>query len=109
MSDGLPVLADRGVFLVDGNALRLTQVVEREVLELDPEILGDETATRRGWRYLPSWPYDGQARSLNSGVEGTTELVHNESREGFAFDVLEDDRREACQSPQPSPARGGCP
>src|SRR4029434_7387087 len=37
---------DGRVLLVDGHALGATEIIERDVLELDAEIFGDATATR---------------------------------------------------------------
>ena len=97
---------DRGVFLVDGDALGPAEVVERDVLELDAEVFGDATATGEDRDVFEhGLAAIAEAGSLDGGnLEGAAELVHHERRERFAFDVFRDDRGAACRSSRPSRA-----
>ena len=86
---------DGGGFLLDGDALRLAEVGERDVLELDAEILAEHLAAREdGDVFEHGLAAVAEARRLDGAdVERAAELVHHEGREGFAFDVLRDDEQ----------------
>ena len=51
---------DRGVLLVDADALGAAQHVERHVLELDAEVFGDHLAAGEDRRCPRAWPCGGR-------------------------------------------------
>src|SRR5579863_6198483 len=85
---------DGGVFLVDDNGLGAAEVGEFDGLELDAEVIGDEFATGEDRDVFEhGLAAVAEAGSLHGAdVDGATELVHDEGREGFAFDFLGDDQ-----------------
>ena len=84
---------DRRVVLVERDALGAAEVADRDVLELEPELLGDDlTAGEHGDVLEHLLAAVAEARRLGGGaVERATELVDDERREGLALDVLGDD------------------
>src|SRR5258707_3784128 len=82
----------RRVFFVDGHALGSAQIIQRDVFELDPNVLGYTTAARPDCnvfqhRLAPVT----ESRGLNScDLKRATQLVYYERRQSFAFDVLGD-------------------
>ena len=105
---------DRRVVLVDRDLLRPAELLQREVLELQAEVLADDRAggedadvAQQGLAAI------AEAGGLHGGrVEHAAELVHHQGREGLALDVLGDDQAAACRSGRPSPGaesgRGCC-
>src|SRR6185436_13350865 len=85
---------DRGVVLVDRDLLGTAEIFEFDALEFDTEILADDFATgenrdvfeHRLATIAKSWSLNG------SDVQRAAQLVHNESRERFAFDIFRDDK-----------------
>ena len=94
MSDDLPRALDDGrVLLVDGDALGLAQVADRDVLELDAEVLGEAAAAREDRDVLEH----GLAAVAEAGgldgadVERAADLVDDERGQRLALDLLGDD------------------
>src|SRR4029077_4938948 len=85
---------DRGVVLVDGDFLRATEVFQLHVLELDAEIFRDGFAAGEGGDILEhGLATIAEAGSLyRSALQGAAELVHDESCERFALNILGDDQ-----------------
>src|SRR5439155_2463589 len=81
---------DRGVILVDGDALGSAEHLQRDVLELDAEILADHLAAGQDRNILENrLAAIAEARSLDRrNLEAAAQLVDHEGRERFAFDVL---------------------
>ena len=86
---------DGGVFLVDGDALGLAEVVQRDAFELDAEVFGHQTATGQHRDvFQHGLAAVTEAGCLDGGdLQRATELVHHERREGFAFHVFRDDEQ----------------
>src|SRR5207244_12436945 len=66
-----------------------------DALELDAEVFADELAAGEdGDVFAHGFAAITEARRFDGAdVEGAAELVHDESRERFAFDVLSDDQQ----------------
>jgi hypothetical protein len=90
-------LHDRRVFLVDDDRLRLAEVVQREALELDAEILGDAAAAGDDRDVLEhGLAAIAEARRLDgAGLEHAAQLVDDERGERLGLDVLGDDEQRA--------------
>src|SRR5690606_8491783 len=86
---------DRGVVLVDLDALGLAEVTDGDVLELEAELLGDDLTTGEDGDVLEHLlAAIAEAGGLHGGaVQGATELVHHEGGERLALDVLGDDEQ----------------
>src|SRR5262249_11279337 len=86
-------LDDGGVVLVDGDLLGLAEVRHLNVLELDAEIFGDGLAAGEDGDILQhGFAAIAEARSLDGrDLQRATQLVDDESGEGFAFDVFGND------------------
>src|SRR5690606_6641304 len=86
---------DRGVFFVDDNTLGFTEVFQADVFELDAEVFADQTSTgqdgdvfQHGFSAVTeAWSLDG------ADLDRSTELVDNQSGEGFTFDIFGDDQQ----------------
>jgi len=86
---------DRGVLLLDGDALGLAEIVDRHVLELDAQLLAHDLPAREDGHVLEHLL---AAVAETGGLDGTdleraTELVDDERRERLALDVLRDDEQ----------------
>ncbi len=88
------------VVLGDDDAPRPTQQVERGVLELEPDLLGDELGAgedgdvaEHGLAALAE-----AGRLHGDGLEQAADLVDDERGERLALDVLGDDQAAACRS-----------
>src|SRR5690606_26497231 len=89
---------ERGVVLVDDDALGAAEVVERGVLEAVPLLLGDDGAAGEDGDVLEhGLPAVAEARRLHGGhAEGAAELVDDEGGQRLALDVLgHDEERRA--------------
>ena len=86
-------LDDRGIVLIDDDAFSTAEVGNLDGLEFDPEVFGDEAATGEDSDvFHHSLAAVAEARGLNgANVDRAAEAVHNEGREGFAFDFFGDD------------------
>src|SRR5437660_8611982 len=86
-------LDDRGVVLVEDHLLGLSEVLELDVLELDPEVLRDRLAAGQSGNVLEhGLTTVAEARRLDGGaVQRAAELVHDQGRQRLALDVLGDD------------------
>ena len=86
---------DGGVVLVDGDLLGLAEIADLHVLELDAEIFGDGLAAGEGGDVLQhGFAAIAEARSLDGrDLQRATQLVDDEGRERFAFNVLSDDQQ----------------
>ena len=86
---------DRRVVLVDRNALGGAEHADGDVLELDAEILADRLAAGQDRDVLQHrLATITEARGLHGdGAERATDLVYDERRECFAFDIFGDDEQ----------------
>jgi len=88
---------DRGVVLVDDDALGAAEQVEGDVLQLETDFLADDLTTGEDRHVLEhrlatvseTWGLDC------CRVERAADLVHDERRECFTLDVLGDDHHRA--------------
>src|SRR5690606_19610468 len=86
---------DGGVFLVQHNALGVTQVLQGSGFQAQADFFGnygsagqDSDVLQHGLATI------AEARSLNgSNLDDATHVVHDQSRQGFAFDVFSDDQQ----------------
>src|SRR6202521_3548397 len=85
---------DRGVVLVDGDLLGAAEVLKLHVLEFDAEVFCDGLAAREGGDVFEhGLAAVAEARGLDGGaLQRAAELVDDQSRQRFAFDVLGDDQ-----------------
>ena len=86
---------DRGVFLVDAHALGPPQHVERDLFELDAQVLGDQAARAENrdvleHRLAPVAKPRGLDRC---DLEAAAQLVDDQRRQSLAFDVFGDDEQ----------------
>ena len=86
---------DRCVILVYRQTLDVTELVDRDILELDTEIFSDAGAAGQHGDVLKHLLATiAETRSLDStDVERATQLVDNERGQGLAFDVFSDDQK----------------
>ena len=86
---------DGGVLLVDHHLLGAAEHVERDVLELDAEVLGDRLAAGEDRDVLQHrLAAIAEARRLDGrDLEAAAQLVDHERGERLAFDVLGDDQQ----------------
>ena len=92
-------LDDRGVVLGDDHLAGPAEQVERDVLELEADLLGDDLAAGEdghvGEHRLAAV---AEAGGLDGDrVERAADLVHDERGEGLALDVLGDDQQRAAR------------
>src|SRR5262245_19874956 len=87
-------LDDGGVVLVGDDLLRLAEVLELHVLQLDAEILGDALAAAEAGDILEHrLAAVSESRRLDpADLQRAAELVDHESRQGLALHVLRDDQ-----------------
>ena len=85
---------DRGVVLVDGDLLGAAEVLDLHVLELDAEVFGDGLAAGEGGDVFEhGLAAIAKAGGLDGGaLQRAAELVDDQGRERFAFDVFGDDQ-----------------
>ena len=93
-------LDDRRVVLVNRDLLRLAQVIELDVLELDAEILGQRTAAGQHRNVFEhGLPAVAEAGSLHGRrLQRAAQLVDHERRERLAVDVLGDDHERTARA-----------
>ena len=86
---------DRGVVLVDADLLGLAELGELDVFELDAQFFEDGGAAGDdGDVFQHRLAAIAEAGGLDGGdLEGAAELVDDQGRQGFAFDVLGDDEQ----------------
>ncbi len=86
---------DRRVLLLDADALRRAEHVERDVLELDAEILADDLAAGQDGDVLEHrLAAIAEAGRLNRrDLEAAAQLVDDERRQRLALDILGDDEQ----------------
>ena len=86
---------DGRVVLVDGHLLGAAEHVERDVLELDAEVLGDHLAAGEDGDVLEhGLAAVAEARRLDGGdLEAAAQLVDDERGQRLALDVLGDDQQ----------------
>jgi len=94
---GTGALDDGGVLLVDDDLLGAAEVSQREVLELEAQILADGLAAGQGGDVLEhGLAAVAEAGGLHGGhVQGTADLVHHEGGQRLAVHVLGDDQQGA--------------
>ena len=102
---------DRGVLLVDRDALGAAEVFELDVLELDAEVFGDALAAGEdGDVFQHRLAAIAEARGLDGrDLQRAAELVHDEGRERFAFDVFRDDEERLAGFRDFLEQRAACP
>ncbi len=85
----------RGRILFDDHALGPAEHVERDVFQLDAEILGDQlTAGEDGDVFQHRLAAIAEARRFDRrDLEAAAQLVDDQRRQRFAFDVLGDDQQ----------------
>src|SRR6185295_9497098 len=83
---------DRGVFLLDHDLLGFAEVVQRGLLELQTDFIGDDGAAREDRDVLQhGLATITEARGLHGrDLQDAADVVDHEGRERFAFDVLGD-------------------
>jgi len=86
---------DRGLLLLDDDLLGPAEHLQRHILELDAEILGNELAAAQGGDILEhGLAAIAEARRLDGrDLEAAAQLVDHQRRERLAFDVLGDDHQ----------------
>ena len=86
---------DRGVLLVDHHLLGVAEHVERDVLELDAEILADRLAAGQDGDVLQhGLAAIAEARRLHGrDLQAAAQLVDDERGKRLALDVLGDDQQ----------------
>ena len=86
---------DRGVVLVDGDFLGAAEVLDLHVLELDAEVFGDGLAAGEGRDVFEhGLAAIAEAGGLDGGaLQRAAQLVHDQGRQGFAFNVFGDDQQ----------------
>src|SRR5262245_5183239 len=84
---------DRGVFLVDSNALGFAHVFELDVLKLDAEVLADQSAAGQHRDvFQHRLATIAEARSFDrADLQRAAQFVDDQSCERFAFHVLSND------------------
>ena len=91
---------DGRVVLVDGDLLGLAQILQLDGLELDPEVLGDGAALVRmamsSSMALRRSPKPGALTA--AALQRAAELVDDERRQRFTFDVLRDDEQRPAEA-----------
>ena len=103
---------DRGLVLADDDLLGLPEVSDSgDGLEGDAEVLEDRLAARQDCDVLEHrLATIAEARRLDGrALEDAAQLVDDERRERFAFDVLGDDQQRAAGSARSSRAAAACP
>src|SRR5438034_684000 len=95
---------DRGLVLVHDHLLGLPEILELDVLQLDPEILGDRLAAGQGRDVLEHLlAAVAEARRLDgAGVERPAKLVDHERGQRLALHVLGDDQQRLARSDRKS-------
>ncbi len=90
---------DRGVVLGDRHALGAAEHVERHVLELDAEVLGDRLAAGQDGDVLEhGLAAVAEARRLDGrDLQAAAQLVDDERRQRLALDLLGDDQERAAR------------
>ena len=85
-------LDQRGVVLVDHHLLAAPEVLECHVLELEPELLGDDLAARQDGHVLEHRlaAIAEAGRLHRRDLERAADLVHDEGRERLTLDLLRD-------------------
>ena len=93
-------LDDRGVVLVDGDLLGLAEILELDVLELDAEVLGDGVAAGEDRDVFEHrLAAIAEARRLHGrDLQRAAQLVDDERRQRFTFDVLRDDEQRTAEA-----------
>ena len=92
---GASTVDDRGVVLVDRDRLGLTEVLDRDVLELEAELFGDDLAAREDRHVLQHrLAAIAEAGCLNStDVDRAADLVHDERGKGFTINVFRNEQK----------------
>ena len=86
---------DRGVVLVDDDLLRVAQVFDLHVFELDAQVFGDGLAAgQNGDVFEHGLAAIAEARRLHgSALQRAAQLVHDQRRQRLAFDILGDNQQ----------------
>src|SRR6185436_408169 len=81
---------DRGVFFLDDDLLGIAEIVQRGLLELQTDFIGDDRAAREDRDVLQhGLATIAEARGLHgSNLEDAADVVDHEGGERFAFDVF---------------------
>src|SRR3954466_5109775 len=88
---------DRGVLFLHDDFLGIAEIVDRGLLELQTDFIGDDRAAREDRDVLQhGFAAIAEARGLHgSNLEDAADVVHDERRQGFAFDVFGDHEQRA--------------
>src|SRR3954471_12698020 len=91
---------DRRVVLVDGDLLRLAEVVDFDAFELEAEIFGDRFAVGQNRDVFEHrLAAIAEARRLDrGGLQRAAQLVDDQRRERLTFDVFRDDEQRAAEA-----------
>ena len=84
---------DRRIVLVDDDPFGATQILQRDIVKLDAQLLGDELAAgenRNVFQHRLA-PIAEAGRFDRHATQCAAELVNYEGGEGFAFEVFGDD------------------
>ena len=86
---------DRGVLLLDDDLLGLAEIVQRRLLERQADFIGDHRAAGQDRDVLQhGLATIAEARGLDGrDLDDAADVVHDERRERFAFDVFGDDQQ----------------
>ena len=97
---GAATVDDRRLVLGDDDLAGLTEQVERDVLELEADLFGDDLAAGEDGHVLQHrLAALAEARGLDGDRgEGAADLVDDQGGQRLALDVLGDDRRAACRT-----------
>ncbi len=96
MSDALAgAVDDRGVLLLHDDLLGFAEIVDRRLLELQTDFVGDHRAAREDGDVLQhGLATIAEARGLHGrDLQDAADVVHHEGRQRFAIDVFSDDEQ----------------
>ena len=104
-------LDDRGVVLVDDHFLGAAELFDLHVFELDAKIFGDGFAAgQNGDVFEHFLAAIAKARSLHrNALQGSAELVHDQRRQRFAFDIFRNNQQRLARSWWSARARAATP
>ena len=90
---------DRGVILVDNDALGATELLDGHMLEFDAEILGDDLSARQHRNVLKHRfaTIAEPGRFDRAALERAANLIDDQRGEGLALDILSHDQQRACR------------
>src|SRR5208337_2805984 len=86
---------DRGVVLVDGDALGLAQILDLDTIQLDAQVFGDSLAAGKYGNVAQNrLAAIAKARRLHGGyVQRAAQLVYYQRGQGLALDIFGNDEQ----------------